>query len=46
MLKKFLKWGLRRLMWNECPYHGICSNCPYGTEDAECVPLKMIDKLK
>lgn len=46
MLKKFIRWGLRQLMLDECQYHGTCNCCPYGTEDCMCVPLEMIDKLK
>ena len=45
MFKKFVKWCIRRLIWDECPYHSLCNLCPYGTEDAECIPLKMIEKL-
>lgn len=45
MLKKVVKWCLRRLIWDECSYHNHCPECPYGTDEGACTLLEAIRKL-
>ncbi len=45
MFKKFVRWCLRRLMWEECCYHSFCPDCPYGTNEGVCTLLEAIGKL-
>lgn len=45
MFKKFVRWCLRRLLWDECGSHRLCADCPYGMEGAGCVLLNAMERM-
>ncbi len=45
MFIKFVKWCLRRLLWDECSCHTNCFYCKYMTDEGACALLETIIRL-